>query len=349
MEDINVLITGGGAPGIRGTLYSLKHNWEERKVKAICVDMNRDVVGKYLCDKFYIVPPGKDKNFITEILNICDREQVDVILPQVTSELENLSYHKDKFEKVGTTVAISENNAIKLANNKLKLLETAKHIGIPYPKYRIVDNFESLKDAAEEFGYPFVVKPPEGSGMRGFRIIYDNINRRQHFFEEKPDSSKITLSDFYEILGDEFPPLIAMEYLSGSEYTVDVLSDEQKIYGVVPRKRDKIRSGITFAGTVEKREDIINYTKKLTKKIGLKYAHGFQFKYDRKGIPKLLESNPRIQGTMVLSTIAGANVIYGAVKLALKENLPYFKVRWGARFLRYWGGVGVRDGEVIVV
>ncbi len=348
MQEIKVLITGGGAPGIQGTLYSLRNNWDERKVKAICVDMNSDVVGKYLCDKFYTVPPGNDENFITEIFNVCEKEHVDVILPQVTNELEQLSRNIDKFKNEGTMVAISDANAIKLANNKLRLLEVAKSVGIPYPKYRVVTNFSSLEKAAEEFGFPFVVKPPEGSGMRGFRIIYDNIDRKPHFFGDKPDSSKITMEDLYRILGDEFPPLIAMEYLNGDEYTVDVLSSDQEVHVIIPRRRDKIRSGITFVGTVEKKEDIINYTEKLTREIGLKYAYGFQFKYSN-GVAKLLESNPRIQGTMVLSTIAGANVIYGAVKIALGEELPQFRVKWNTRFFRYWGGVGIREGKVVLV
>lgn len=348
MDPVRVLITGGGAPGIKGTLYSLKNNWDGRKVFTVCTDMREDAVGRYLCDRFYRVPPGSDEEFIPALLEICEREGIDVILPQVTAELLPLSSHRDEFEKVGTKVTVSSREAILKANNKYELMKVARNIGVPVPEFYLVRTWDELLKATEKLGFPFVVKPPVGSGMRGFRVVYDKVDRRAAFFREKPDSSKITLDELHNVLGEEFPELIATEYLPGREYSADVLADNGKVYVVVPRRRDRIRSGITFEGTVENRADIVEYSKALSEKIGLEYAHGFQFKEDSEGIPKLLESNPRIQGTMVLSTIAGANVVYGAVKLALGEELPGFRVKWGTRLLRYWGGVGVSDGVVFV-
>jgi carbamoyl-phosphate synthase large subunit len=50
---------------------------------------------------------------------------------------------------------------------------------------------------------------------------------------------------------------------------------------------------------------------------------------------------------MVLSTLAGANIIYGAVKYALGEEVPRFRIRWGTRLLRYWGGIGVYKERIV--
>ena len=349
MDKINVLITGGGAPGIKGTVYSLKNNWDKRKIKTICVDMDSNAVGQYLCDKFYKVPAGSDPQFIPILLSICEKEDVDVILPQVTAELLKLADNKREFENMGTRIAVSRYEAIKIANNKMNLLGISEKIGVPYPRYYVVRKWDNLIKAADKIGYPFVIKPPEGSGMRGFRVVYRNLNEKDEFFKNKPEASKIGINNLYEIIGDEFPDLLVMEYLPGDEFTVDVLSSRDRIYVVVPRRRIKIRSGITFVGLTEKREDIIRYVEKLTKNIGLEYAHGFQFKLDSSDIPKILESNPRIQGTMVLSTFARANVIYGAVKLALGEDLPEFNPVWNAKLIRYWGAVGLCKDEVIVI
>ena len=148
------------------------------------------------------------------------------------------------------------------------------------------------------------------------------------------------------ILSDKFPSMIVMEYFPGAEYTVDVLNSN--MLTIIPRRRDLIKSGITFIGTVEKNEEIIEYSKKLSEGIGLDYAYGFQFKLDAMGVPKLLECNPRIQGTMVLSTFAGANVIYGAVKYALGEEVPTFDIKWGTKILRYWGGIGLSPENTIL-
>ena len=349
MNEIKVLVTGGGAPGIKGTLYSLKNNWEKRRIKTICVDMDNNAVGRYLCDKFFRIPAGSDPEFIPTLLSICEKERVDVILPQVTAELLKLSENKKEFENVGVGIAVSQHKAIKTANNKMELLKISERIGVPTPRYFVVRKWDDLIKAAEKIGYPFVIKPPEGSGMRGFRVVYRNLNAKEDFFKNKPDSSKIGINNLYEVIGNEFPDLIVMEYLPGDEFTVDVLSLRDKVYVVIPRRRIKIRSGITFIGLTEKRDDIIRYVKKLTKNIGLEYAHGFQFKLDSNGIPKILESNPRIQGTMVLSTFARANVIYGAVKMSLDEELPELKPVWNVKLIRYWGAVGTWGNEVIIV
>ena len=76
----------------------------------------------------------------------------------------------------------------------------------------------------------------------------------------------------------------------------------------------------------------------------LKFCFGFQFKLDENGIPKILESNPRVQGTMVLATIANANVIYLSVKSILEEPYEMPEIEWGTKLLRYWGGIGVKNG-----
>jgi carbamoyl-phosphate synthase large subunit len=136
-----------------------------------------------------------------------------------------------------------------------------------------------------------------------------------------------------------------MEYLPDAEYTVDVLKTQG--YTIIPRKRDLVQSGITFHGTVEYHEELINFAQRLSDALGLQYAFGFQFKMDEHGTPKLLESNPRVQGTMVLSTFAGANIIYAAVKHALHEDVPAFHIKWGTKILRYWGGVGILNGNIV--
>lgn len=346
MDEISVLVTGAGAPGIAGTIYSLKKNWDNRKIRIVGVDMNPNAVGRYFCDEFYKIPRGTSPSFPPALLDICKKEKIDVVLPQVTEELDLLSKWKKEFEKEGIAITVSDEKALSLANNKYELIRISEKLGVPTPRSIVVKNKDELVNAFEEFGEICVVKPPVASGMRGFRIVCDKPLSKDIFYSQKPDTTTITKDELLRILGEDFQPLLVMEFLPGKEYTVDVLSDDKKCYAVIPRSRDIIRSGITFAGTVERREDLISYSTELTKKIGLEFAHGYQFKEDEHGIPKIIESNPRIQGTMVLSTFANANLIYGSVKLALGEELPEFNVKWGVRLMRYWGAIGISDNGV---
>ena len=349
MDDVTVLITGAGAPGTKGTLYSLEKNYDKRKIKTIGTDIRKNVIGKHLCKKFYEIPPPNNNNFLPILKQICKTEKIDVILPQVTAELEALAAHASEFEKAGTHIALSNHETIKTANNKHKLMQLTQEIGIPTPKFYLAKSLNDLEKNAKTLGYPeksVVIKPPISHGMIGFRILDAQADKRKAFLTEKPDGTHIKLEEL-EFLEDTFPEMLVMEYLSGDEYSIDVLSKKAKTLVAVPRRRDTIRTGITFEGTVEEDQTLIDLSRRLIERTGLEYVNGFQFKRDEKGVPKIIECNPRIQGTMALSTLAGANIIYSAIKLALGEELPEFNINWGTRLLRYWGGIGVFNEQLV--
>ncbi len=349
MDSITVLVTGAGAPGIAGTIYSLKNNPDNRSIRIVGVDMKEDVVGKYLCDAFFKIPAPSERGYLDTVIRICDNEGVDVILPQTTNELYPLSQGKEALEKAGIKLALSNADAIEKSNDKYELFKLCEKLGVPVPKYALVSDFESLMSFAGKLGFPnkpFVIKPPVASGMRGLRIVDDEKSLKEMFYDEKPNGAYCRSEQLRTTLGEKFPPLLVMEYLPGDEYSVDCFRGESKNVAI-PRKRDLIRTGITFNGTLEERKDIIEWSTKLAEEIGLEYCFGFQYKLDEKGVPKMLESNPRVQGTMVAATIGGANVIYASILLGLGERAPEFNIKWGARIMRYWGGIGSLDDKRI--
>lgn len=352
MDHLKILITGVGAPGIKGTIYSLRNNCDKRNITIIGTDIKEEVVGKYFCDRYYKIPKASDeKPYLNALFDICKNERVDVILPQNTAELELLARKKEIFHQIATKVVISDLEPILNANNKYKLMRECLELQIPVGKFYLVDNFSSLLTFSEKLGWPsekVVVKPPISNGLRGLRIIDENVDLKKMFYEEKPTSLFIKMDDLKIILGNNFPELIVTEYLTGDEYTVDIFRKSGKVI-VIPRKRDMIRSGITFHGTTEYHKEIISYSKKLSDNINLEYCFGFQFKLDKKGVPKILECNPRVQGSMVLATLAGANVIYFSVKAALGEKIPEFDVNWGISLSRYWGGVSFVDSKLVLL
>ncbi len=348
MEILRVLVTGCGAPGIAGTLYSLRKNFDNRPVHVSGTDINPRAVGRFLCDAFYQIERPERPEYLEKLAEICEDQAIEVLIPQNTAELALLGKERESFAKRGTKLAVSNENAIELANNKQSLLNLAAGKDVPVPSSQTTDTFSELFEIAKQLGWPsqrIVVKPPVSNGMRGVRIIDEKCDLKSMFYSEKPSSLLTTMEQLRTILGDQFPDLMVSEFLPGDEYTVDVLGGKQMT--IVPRKRDSIKSGITFEGSVEKREDIIEDVRILSKALGLEYAFGFQFKLDKHQVPKLLECNPRVQGTMVLSTLAGANIVYGAAKQALGEEVPSFSINWNAQLIRYWGAVGTSQDRVV--
>ncbi len=348
---LNVLVTGAGAPGIVGTIYSLKSNSDGVKVNIITCDIQPDSVGRYLSNKFYQVPPPERSDFINALLDISDREKIEVILPQVTRELIPLAENKHLFESRGIRIAISSKRSIEIANDKWNITEAAIECGVPAPVSILTKNEREFIKAVQELGYPekkVVVKPRLSNGLRGLRILTEEKWDVNRFLSEKPESLEISLQDILDILRKgNWPELIVQEFLPGIEYTVDVFRGNSEVIAI-PRLREKIRSGITFCAKIEFRKDLELYSISLAEKLDLKYSFGFQFKLSENGDPKLLECNPRIQGTMVASTFAGSNIIWWAIKEALGEKVEFKetkKIIYGTRFIRYWGGVAVDNND----
>ncbi|MGQ9811727.1 MAG: ATP-grasp domain-containing protein [bacterium] len=347
---ITVLVTGAGAPGIAGTIYALYNNPDGARVKIIACDMRDNVVGKYLADEFFVVPPAENPAFAETLMQIAIEKKVDVILPQVTLELLPLAEAVQEFQRRGINIAVSSSTTIARANDKWLLLKAAEACKVPFPRTMLTRSKKELIEAVEILGYPqlkVAVKPRISHGMRGFRIISAKTWDVTRFLKEKPESVEISLKDLVGILENgKWPELLIQEFLPGPEYTVDAFCGKTMAVAI-PRLREEIRSGITFQTRVELRPDLQEYVLRLAEELDLRYAFGFQFKLDSNGVPKVIECNPRVQGTMVTAVFAGYNVIWFAVKEALGEENTVHKCtkHLNVKFLRYWGGVAVQDDQ----
>lgn len=119
------------------------------------------------------------------------------------------------------------------------------------------------------------------------------------------------------------------------------------------RLRQTIRSGITFDAEVLPTSPLTALSCALGERLQLKFAFGFQWKEDQRGDPRILECNPRVQGTMVVSTLAGVNVVWLAIREALGDGPS--RAELGAltprpiSFKRFWGGGVERDGRFLEI
>ena len=340
LRDINVMVTAAGAPGAPGIMRSLKQN-NERGIRIIGTDTNPDSAGLFMADKSYIVPHGKSYDFIPKMLEIATAEKIDAIQPLATDELPAFAENIHLFEKIGTKVLVSKPQALKVANNKGKLYSFLEASGIPSPQSIMVTQQPEFEKAVYEMGYPdfpVCVKPQVSKGGRGFRILKEDINKLETLLNSKPDSTLITLDDMLSILdgNNRFPELVVMEHLPGDEYSVDLLVKDGEPLIVVPRKRDSIKLGISFVGTIEKNDEVINMATAISRALGLDYNINLQLKYSADGIPKIIEINPRVSGTIVLCTGGGVNMPYLGVKLALGEAIPRVSPAYNTRMIRYW-------------
>jgi carbamoyl-phosphate synthase large subunit len=348
---LTVLVTGVGAPGTRGTLHCLRNNPAGERVRTAGVDISPDPVGRYLVDVFTSAPAPEDEHYTGKILQFCRAEHVQVIVPQTTREIDRLSRDLPLFTDAGVKVMVAGHRELASANNKLSALRAFEAAGLPVPAYRAADSTDAIRAAAFQLGYPgqpVVVKLPVSNGMRGLRILRQQPVSFTAFVLDKPDTATITLDEFCRICetAERLPELLVCEYLPGDEYSVDAFRGALTEVAVA-RRRVVIRSGISFVTDVEHDSDIEAQTLGGAEALGLTGVFGFQFKRNHDGKARLLECNPRVQGTMVASALAGANVIWMGVQEILGNIIDQKPVTpKSARFSRFWGGLSVLDGKV---
>lgn len=329
MRDVTVLITACGNVYMPGTTASIKNNGE-RNVRLIGADMNHDDTILQMVDKYYTVPRGDDPSYADVILDICIKEHVDVVIPIMSAELEILAKNADRFSAAGVALPVSRLDSLKIANNKLALFEYMQENGIPTARFCPVNSVEDVDKALEQVGVPVVFKTTEGSGSRGMRIIDPSKSRFDILFHEKPTSAYVTLKDFKETLQEgDMPNMLAMEYLPGHEYTVDMLCENGKVFYSLCRRGLNVQTSIILDGVVEDKPEIIKLCNQVAESLKLTGNIGFDVKERADGTPVIMECNPRATAGISEFTASGVNLLYLNIKRCLGEPLPELTPKYG--------------------
>ena len=329
MRDVTVLITACGNVYMPGTASSIKNNGE-RNVRLIGADMNHDDTILQMFDQYYQVPRGDDPSYADAILDICRKEHVDVVIPIMSVELVTLAQNAEKFAEAGVALSVSDLEPLKIANDKLALLKFMQENGIPTARFCEVNCVEDVDKALETVGVPVVFKTTEGSGSRGMRIIDPSKSRFDILFHEKPTSAYVTLQDFKETLQEgDMPQMLAMEYLPGHEYTVDMLCDKGKVLYSLCRRGLNVQTSIILDGIVEDKPEITNLCNQVAEKLKLTGNIGFDVKERADGTPVIMECNPRATAGVSEFAASGVNLLYLNIKRCLGEEIPELTPKYG--------------------
>ncbi len=336
---INILMTGGGAPGAAGILKCLR---QEKSFHITVADANPNAIGKYMNKDFEAIPFASDPSFPEAVLSLSKKKNIHAILPLVTKELIPLSQHSKEFELAGTKLLLSSTASLEIANNKSRLYEFLQWRDIAVPDFRIVKTIDQFNCTIEVLGYPqktLCFKPSVSNGSRGFRIISEQMNELDLLFNHKPASIYISLDEAKRILSSGvLPELLISEYLPGEEYSVDCLANHGESVLIVPRLRKRMINGISVEGEFLKEDTIIEYCRQIIQELQLHSNIGIQVKKSTAGKFLILEINPRVQGTIAAALGAGVNLPVLAIKqeLELPISPEELIVKWGTKFSRYW-------------
>lgn len=106
---------------------------------------------------------------------------------------------------------------------------------------------------------------------------------------------------------------MVMEFMPGSEFSVDCLAWDGKLVSAVAREK---RSPANHGQVIVNDPNIEKYCEQLAQIFGMQGVFNAQFKVDVTGELRILEINPRFSGGMGMSLLSGVNLVWWWIKLA---------------------------------
>lgn len=324
MNNKNVLILSAGR---RVELVKAFKNAQKKlnmqNAKVIAVDISKYAPALYFSDNFYLVPRVTDIKYIDTIIDIAIKENIDLIVPTIDTELYVLALNKRLIEeKTNAKVLISDKEIIEICNDKNKTIEFLQQNGFDLPNTL---NEDDLKNKAYKF--PLFIKPKDGSSSINTFIINDE--KELQFFKEYVKE-----------------PII-QERIEGNEYTVDVCMDfEGNVISIVPRIRIATRSGEILKGKIDKNNHVIEDVKRLMQTLKPIGHITVQCFLTKDNVIKYIEINPRFGGGAPMSFYAGANSPEFLLRMLNGEELSYYEgFQDGLVFSRFDDSILIEEGR----
>ena len=286
--------------------------------EAIVINNNPETVSTdyLISDKLYFEPLT-----IEDVMNVIKLENpLGVIVELGGQTAINLA---DRLEQLGVNIIGSSNEAIAKAENRQLFEDLLIKLNIPEPKGTTVTKLEDGVKAANEIGYPVLVRPSYVLGGRAMQIVNDDEQLLAY------------LENAVAI--DEKQPVLIDKYIQGRECEVDAICDGKDVFipgimehieatGVHSGDSISVFPSMTLNDKVKK--TITDYTVKLGLEIGIIGLFNIQFIVDPNNEVSIIEVNPRSSRTVpFLSKSTKINMPQIATKcmmgISLKEQGLY--------------------------
>jgi carbamoyl-phosphate synthase large subunit len=305
-----ILVTASGAPGAARLLRALRENGE-REVRLVGVDMSERAIGRHLCDAFHLVPAGADPAYADALLELVEREKVDVVFPESSHDLPHLAARREEFP---VPVLVSGPETVRRSNDKAEFYALLHEIGVRTPDFRRVTGAAGVDAAAKELGYPerpVCFKPVFSSGSRGFRILDPTVDRGRQLLNDRPGALAMTLEEAVELLPEDGVDLLVMELATGDERTIDGIADGRRVVLGHSKTREGMRAGLAMYFVTLDAPELDEIADRIVEALEIEWFFNIQLVGEH-----VIEVNPRISTIVYQEDF---NLPWLAVKRALGE------------------------------
>ena len=280
--------------------------------EAIIINNNPETVSTdyTTSDKLYFEPLTPE-----DVMAIVDFEQPDGVIASLGGQTA-VNLAQPLMER-GVKIIGTDCAAIERAENRDSFNAIIRELGIPQPAGHAVTSIEEGVGAAEEIGYPVLVRPSFVLGGRAMQIVSKEADLRHY------------LKTAVEIDADK--PVLVDKYIVGKEVEVDAICDGTDVFipGIMELvERTGIHSGDSisvypsYSISNKVKGIILQYARKLGKAIGIIGLYNIQFIVAPDEKVYIIEVNPRSSRTVpFLSKATGWSLADIATEVILGRSL----------------------------
>jgi len=151
---MNVLITSAGKRVSLVKEFKTEARKRNQSILIYTCDIKPELSPAcYISDKSFLVPPASSPSYIEKLLDICEENSINIVVPTIDPELLVLSENKQLFEQIGVEVIISDPEFIVQCRDKKLTHKYFDSIGVKRASDMDINNPS----------FPFFVKPSDGS------------------------------------------------------------------------------------------------------------------------------------------------------------------------------------------
>ena len=316
---MSILITCCLGDHIKDNVKALKTAYPGERI--VGIDVRKMYFNHNEIDAFYQVCKCTDGRYVNQVLGVCEKEDVDLIISFSSLDIFPFKIEKEKFDKKGIKIALGlkDTNLTLTANDKFQFCKYAKEKGIKIAKTgdRLVYSKDDIKEFMEHESVDKVVtKQVDSTGAKGMDVL----------------SKEDLCVDFRYRTG-----AIVQEFLTGDEYSVDCFCKDGEVLFSCVKKNYEMDLGVSIYSEMVNRPDIDEMCAKACKELRLDGLVGFDLKEDENGEVYILECNPRPTATISLVRYAGVNLLKHLVEYYKTGNTSFEGAfyRFGAKIVRY--------------
>ncbi|MCA7014275.1 acetyl-CoA carboxylase biotin carboxylase subunit [Dickeya dadantii] len=291
---------------------------------AACSEADADSLPARLADETVLLGPARaDQSYLNQaaLLQAAKDSGADAVHPGYGFLSENAAF-AEAVEQAGLVFVGPTAETIRMMGDKAAARRTAQAAGVPVvPGSGVLSSLAAALQAAEEIGYPLLIKASAGGGGRGIRVVnHEDDLKREFPIAQSEARAAFGCGDVYLELFIRHARHIEVQILGDGERAVHLYERECSLQ----RRRQKVfEEAPSPALTPTQREALCRSALQLAQQLRYRSAGTLEYLFDTEREQfYFIEMNTRIQVEHpVTERVTGVDLVQWMLRIAGGEPL----------------------------